>query len=390
MSEARFLKNAFASYYARGFDLAREPKHIDRREFGFTTFGEKLVIRHRRFSKWSELRDFVNSLAPADIMCSTAIYERPDEPMERKGWLGAELVFDIDADHVGTDCLSQHTSWFCPSCGESGWGLGIAKCPACGGKVEEIKWFCENCLEAAKQETIKLLDFLENDFGFSESEILLCFSGHRGFHVHVLSDEVMSLDQQSRKEIVDYLLGVGLDFKALGFAPRGKPPMLTSGGWRGRVARRIYDLLFEKAREDERIPPILEKWSDEMPVSAVLEVLGREYWKLLERAKEEVATHVDSVVTTDLHRIMRLPGTLHGKTGLLAKVISPSEIDSFDPFVEAVVLPKSVVSVSVKAPIPEIRLWNEAYGPFERGQRVDAPKALGVLLIAKGAAKLVE
>ncbi len=51
---------------------------------------------------------------------------------------------------------------------------------------------------------------LENDFGFSSDELHVFFSGHRGYHVHVEDEAVRSLDAMARKEIVDYVMGLGL------------------------------------------------------------------------------------------------------------------------------------------------------------------------------------
>ena len=51
---------------------------------------------------------------------------------------------------------------------------------------------------------------LENDFGFSLDELHVFFSGHRGYHVHVEEESVRSLDAMARKEIVDYVTGLGL------------------------------------------------------------------------------------------------------------------------------------------------------------------------------------
>ena len=51
---------------------------------------------------------------------------------------------------------------------------------------------------------------LEKDFGFAANELHVFFSGHRGYHVHVEDEAVRSLDALARKEIVDYVTGLGL------------------------------------------------------------------------------------------------------------------------------------------------------------------------------------
>ena len=51
---------------------------------------------------------------------------------------------------------------------------------------------------------------LENDFGFSRDELHVYFSGHRGYHVHIENESIRSLDAMARKEIVDYVIGLGI------------------------------------------------------------------------------------------------------------------------------------------------------------------------------------
>ncbi len=45
---------------------------------------------------------------------------------------------------------------------------------------------------------------------------------------------------------------------------------------------------------------------------------------------------IDTVVTTDIHRLIRMNGTLHGKSGLLKVEFPVKHLSDFDPFKEAV------------------------------------------------------
>jgi DNA primase catalytic subunit len=45
-------------------------------------------------------------------------------------------------------------------------------------------------------------------------------------------------------------------------------------------------------------------------------VSDQTWLKLAEIARENQAAKIDTVVTTDIHRLIRMNGTLHGKTGL--------------------------------------------------------------------------
>ena len=54
--------------------------------------------------------------------------------------------------------------------------------------------------------------------------------------------------------------------------------------------------------------------------------------KFVRIALKETAIHPDEPVTGDIHRLIRLPGSLHGKTGLMVKTLSKTELDDFDPY----------------------------------------------------------
>src|SRR4030042_2465015 len=98
--------------------------------------------------------------------------------MGEKKWLGADLIFDLDADHVeGTKGLPY-----------------------------------EQMLERVKEEVVRLIDeFLLGDLGFEEDELKIVFSGGRGYHVHINSPRVITLTSHERREIVDYVTGTDLD-----------------------------------------------------------------------------------------------------------------------------------------------------------------------------------
>jgi len=94
-------------------------------------------------------------------------------------------------------------------------------------------------------------------------------------------------------------------------------------------------------------------------------------------------TRIDTVVTTDIHRLIRMPGTLNGKTGLKATMLSLDELENFDPFNEPVVF-EGNQRVYVKT-APEIRVRDMRFGPFTN-EEVEIPLAAAILLAAKGVA----
>jgi DNA primase small subunit len=395
----------FRKYYAKDYSLDNSVSIIDKREFGFVLFREGM-LRHRKFRNKDELETFLKNFAPSDAYYSCAYYEDPEAEMEKKGWLGADLIFDIDADHIATSCNKVHDDWTCGDCGFAGKGIEPEKCPVCGGEKFEVStWPCENCLASAKAETIKLLEMLMQDFGFSEKELHVFFSGHRGYHVHVESETVRSLDSVARKEIVDYVCGLGFDVTLKGLGERNafESLHLNSSGWQGRIARGIYDFILNAKREDYEgvgikgnVAKAIMKNKD-----AILKRLnfvgwwrgvkgvGFETWrKIAEFCVKSQSVQVDTVVTTDIHRLIRLVNTLHGKTGLKKVELPVSEIDDFDPFKSAVAFKKGSATVFV-SDAPEFRIGDEIFGPY-KNQKVELPTAAAVLLICKGRAEVIE
>jgi len=58
--------------------------------------------------------------------------------------------------------------------------------------------------------------------------------------------------------------------------------------------------------------------------------------KIEDYVKKKEMIEIDAVVTSDTHRLIRVPLSLHGKTGL-AKVMV-ANLAAFDPFMDAVAL----------------------------------------------------
>jgi DNA primase small subunit len=407
----RFVHKKFAEYYNQHSSSIMPPTSIERREFGFLLLKEKIMLRHKGFINGVSLRSSLKTIVPSDVYYSSAYYESPEEEMKGKGWLGADLIFDIDADHIPTPCGKVHDTWSCTNCSSVGKGPSPKKCPKCGEqKFNEKTWPCEICLESTKVEAIKLIDILMKDFGFSSAELTVGFSGHRGYHVQVESEEIRGLDSMARKEIVDYVLGIGLEAEFHGLWKRsGKNIRVLSGpdlndlGWRGRLARGTYDILLSATSEElqkvglkkrtvdtiiNHKEALLESWKEKGPWG-ITKGIGTESWqKIAQYGVEKQSAKIDTVVTIDIHRLIRLTNTLHGKTGLKKTEVPISEIEHFDPFKSALAFKEGTVMVLV-SDAPQFRLGDETYGPFKE-QKIELPTAAALLLLCKDAAKVVE
>jgi len=360
------------------------------------------MLRHSGFKNAGNFRHFLQDLSPSNVYYSCAYYDDPEAEMAAKGWMGADLVFDIDADHIPTSCKGAHDTWTCRNCGAVGRGNKPDSCPKCAGqKFETVSWPCDTCLEVAKKETMKLIEVLDADFGFSPHELKLAFSGHRGYHVHIENEAIRMLSSMARKEIVDYMLGIGLDPTLQGFDfHKGISPSLEDSGWKGRLAKAAYESLISKQEQHEKTSSkttkaileqrerTLERWKGKGPW-IIAGKLGLDSWKkVIDEALGKQSIKIDTVVTTDVHRLIRLANTLHRETGLKKVEFTANELDRFDPLKSAIAFTTGTIRVSV-AEAPQFRLADSIYGPF-RKQNAELPTAAAMFLLCKGVAKATE
>jgi DNA primase small subunit len=368
----RFLKATYREHYFRDSDRIEFPGKIQEREFGYMPFGGGMV-RHLAFRSAGEAVAEIVRQAPSSVYCSNALYESPSLPMEEKGWKGAELIFDIDASDIPTPCKREHDVWFCHDCSSKGRLPRPQRCPNCAqANIEEIHNVCEVCLEAAKDHAIRLIRLLTEDFSVQPGAMTTYFSGNRGYHLHVHDSRFDPLDAVSRAEIADYVRGAGM------LIPQGfvlslrrsqrleETAALANRGWLGRIAK------FLSSSSSPSLPqPEAKEKKDGIHAQ-------------INRAIEAQVSRVDPSVTTDIHRVFRMPGTLHGSTGLLK--IKVKSLERFKPLSDPVVLGSTRVKVSVNYS-PQFTLNGEMLGPF-KSESVSIPTYAAVYLLARGLAEV--
>jgi len=258
--------------------------------------------------------------------------------------------------------------------------------------------------ERLKEEVDTLVkDFLMGDFGISRTEISLNFSGNRGYHIHVRSPSLRELDKEARQEIVDYVTGRGIDvryfFDVSRVPPRGPKP--TDGGWKGRVARKLVEILSGAKDASELVrfgvsPALARRIMRER--GHVVELIKKGVWPFIDTKADDAFASVSALVrsispymgkeidtntSVDIHRLIRVPDTIHGGTGLLAKRIR--DLWSFDPYRDAVALPeRPYLNLHVEY-IPEFEFAGEVWGPLE-DKNVELPLHVSVYLLSKGVA----
>ncbi len=397
-----FVKHKFREFYERHLRSIRAPPELEKREYGFLLFEQNTMVRHKTFNSEKALQEFVRDIVPAHTYNSTAYYKKPGEEMEKKMWLGADLTFDVDADHIATPCKVEHDLWICRNCGLEKMGKAPEKCPKCASdRIEEQVWLCDACLNKAKNEVVKLLDFLVEDFGFPNKEVKICFSGHRGYHVHIRSLIAKQLSSDERKEIVDYVQGVGIVPKlhGIGIPSRGTEsafPNRSERGWRGRLVRGLWDAVNDSSIEDLTYAGLEKKTATSIVknreiLSSIVSGVGKRtthrrvgpntWEKLYQAAITMKSAKIDTVVTTDIHRLIRIPETLNAKTGFRA--VEVDRIEDFDPFSDAVAF-SGAESVCVTR-APKFRVGNETFGPY-KNEKVTISTPAAMLLVCKGRA----
>lgn len=355
-----FLRQLYREYYFRSGDRIEFPDDVQSRELGYFPFGGGM-IRHLSFKTKGEALAEILKQSPSSIYCSNARYEYPSRPIEEKGWLGAELIFDIDATDIPTACKRGHDLWYCEKCHASGKLPRPAQCTKCGGPAVEFHGKCETCLDAARDHAKRVVGFLTADFGVDRSAVRIYFSGNRGYHLHVFDTRFDQLDQAARGEIAEYVSGSGLPpIQTLASSIRHRPPGGPQGaGWTRRITGYV----------DER-----------------REGYGGTLQKLVSEAISSQKAMVDSSVTTDIHRVFRLAGTLHGDTGMMKKRIE--SVENFDPQEDPVVLSEKPVRTRVEF-FPRFRMKHKDFGPFPRPETVELPAYAAVPILTRSLGEVV-
>jgi DNA primase small subunit len=392
-NNSRFLLKSFRKYYKENRPIM--PDRFTKREFGFMFFDRDFVQRHIGFPTPEDLNKFMIAQVPSHSYYSTAYYRKPSAPtMEEKEWLGADLIFDLDADHLE----------------------GAAKM-----SYAEM-------LEMIKKEMINLTDsFIFSDLGFSEDDVHITFSGGRGYHAHIASKDVLTLGSHERRELVDYITCSGLNidwvfpFKRVvtsqqktsggsrvNVAKDRLIPPADAGGWRQKMRSGLMDLVNDVCDLDTRAlrksyPSLassnstaISKMREDLRASRKvlfdknnMATLGRNTQELLVKIMSEdvapsMAGEVDKPVTPDIKRIIRLPGSVHGKTGLRVTPLTRNELKEFDPLRDAV--PSSYsdepVKITMKAPYKfDIRGEH-----FSLSGETEVPEYAAVFLVGRKAA----
>lgn len=419
MNEISYLKRIFQAYYKQKKHEIPLVNLFNQREFGFIPWDKMVMIRHKHFNESEDFKNYLINNPPKHVYSSGTLYINPGNPnMNEKGFLGCDFLIDIDVDHFFTPCKNYHDLWYCKDCDKSGKGMPPNKCPKCGkNKFQSISWICQDCLNVAKNEILKLVnDFLIPDFGIEENELKISFSGHRGYHLKIANEKIRALSSSERREIVDYLTGDNISYDILGLDDLSSDLGLLDQniGWSQKIIIRIKsllrnytnDVLVEILRQEkfglntEIIEYILNNKESFLKTLWNVKGLGLKTWhNFLEGIIKEVGAEIDKPVSIDIHRLIRYPGSLHGKTGFKVQQLSLKELEDFNPldeknhdidpiiyFSEDVTLKEYKVIEKV---IPAIKIKGETFGPYKKDEIITIPHHIAVFLLCKEVVKMI-
>ena len=365
-----FVQKKFSQYYSS----ARISVHnVHSREFGFG-FRKKIDFRHKSFASEAELNAFFKSDAPLFASHSTAYYQFPSSrPMEKKVFLGSDLVFDIDK-------------------------------PFFGREHNHNELLCLVCLDGVKKDALKLLKILVDDFGFEEREIASNFSGNKGFHFHLNSEKVLGLSQDARRQLTEYLNGpeflVSAERRKAEEGKDFRGPSKNSLGWGKKFSVFAENFIKTASVEDLKKKGLRGKGAEDFFArkERVLDLIGKGRWlfapksfwdNLYSEFKRGNAVGVDAMVTLDLARLIRVPNSLHGDSGFMAKRLSPEELEKFSVF-GALAFSNSQNEKTINVlPKTNIALDFPERVELEGGKPAEVSQALGVFLLCKNKAVLV-
>ncbi|HIE33923.1 MAG TPA: hypothetical protein EYP86_02140 [Candidatus Altiarchaeales archaeon] len=198
------------------------------------------------------------------------------------------------------------------------------------------------------------------------------------------------------EEIVD---GVLMDKKRIPSVLRG--PKEGNPGWAGR----IYNATMQFITSDEKE---LQKIEGIGMVRARRMVSGRDRnvkflkegrWEGFVNFSREMQRRVirensvkmmgdaDKMVTIDTSRLIRLPNTLHGGSGLIAKTIEIDKLEDFNPLIDAVAFSDTLIKIRIDEKIPEFEMNEQKFSPFKQGT-VKMPEYAAVYLLLRGSASI--
>ncbi len=402
--------------------------NIPRREFAFMTWDDRM-IRHQAHNDVDSILELALKRAPKAIYASLSHYLDPSYRSPK----GSDRK-SIDCQECSHTYTSDKQSAPCPVCGtqnekanvnpkdrramDLAFDIDYGDIP--GADLRDPK---EN-LGAAARSTLNLANLLVSDLGFDYSDLDITFSGKKGFHIrvklegHPLFSDSAQQDESVRRALISYVSGNDfspMDFILVRAHAQGANSWHLKGfesGWGKRFNESVEYLL--KAATSGHFEKILEIYSPwytdkkrygtkkSLPSTKVIEGFRAECYEhgqsimtggdirqmrdadakrllsfALARTILRHGAFVDTKVTADKARVLRIPGSLHGGSGLVCcKVPSLEHLKDMSWVLDLQKerLGDEEVDVSIS------RVANTYYGVYEPGEH-KVPKYIAYALL---------
>ena len=323
-------REALKDYYLSDFDANNLRQVIDfntfsTREFGFVSLNGKF-FRNYSFEEPKELQDFMIDRCPTDAYIG-AVYDEPptrETPIHKLEWKGHELVFDIDLNDY--DAVRKY----------------VCDCTGAGQ-------VCTRCWQLINVSIIIIDETLRRDFGMNE--IVWLFSGRRGVHAWVLDKVGFKLDREQRQSIIDYLSVLRGDDETARVQDRSK----LSADFRKRIESTVFAYYLKNIRRKD----LIELGLSASAASGIIKQLKHQEGRVDDNLAKDFnyrlgkvnkydeilrrwAPRIDHKVSIDLRRLLRMPTSIHGKTGCVARILDPNPeiIFNFNPDNEPSIFPE--------------------------------------------------
>ncbi len=387
------FKELFRKYY-RVADLIL-PQDLGLREIALQDFDGGYYIRHLTFENKSQLIEFITrEHVPKDLYYSSAKYRDPgNNSMEGKGWIGSDLIFDIDADELPLCSSKVIEIRFCARCGYVATDTNEKTCPRCNVELAKFSHVEPECISMAFNRLKELVDIIENDFGFTNYKA--SFSGNRGFHLIVeLQHPYDLLDSEMRREIVSYLILDDVQKKFIKnvfvteFSRKGRKgvlsiiPRIVDGGIRRRIAKALLGKVPEHSKS------YILGYVNEIDVAKAIEIVNI-LRNNLDEILNMISIPVDAKVTIDLTHLVRVPNSINGKTGWRAYLIDDLSEFRLDESKASIGNISEIFRIRFIVSLPEIKVIDRAF-KVKRDDVLDLEYVYASYFIFKGVAKLID
>jgi DNA primase catalytic subunit len=174
------------------------------------------------------------------------------------------------------------------------------------------------------------------------------FSGSKGYHARLTREDLQNLSHEARSELGRFLGGHNTEFRDL-FPKALAQHAAPHGGLKRRVwlamqriqamagqARppRLMDLCQRHNPTMADASAILDQIRDARdPTDIAREPAGKAWYAM---ARSLACPNVDQSAIADASRMVRLQGSLNGKSGLACRpLLSLDDVERFDPFTDA-------------------------------------------------------